>query len=348
MRRPAPIPAEPDKSPRKVRATDDAPDWDVRDVSPKAPGASTGAGETSSDADNLTEPILDDRPAAETVRPENEHVAAVLPLDATRPKAAEPEDPPAVTAGSVWAAARARRKALRQEVRRFTVRQRRRRRNWLIAGAAILVLVLGTLGAAYSPLFAVQDVRVIGTETLDPTEIAAALSNQVGTPLPLVDASEVKAALVAFPAIESYSIEARPPHELVVRIVERTPIGSIESAAGFTLVDAAGVALSTTPEPTPGFPVLDVQGGTEGPAFKAAGTVFRTLPEALRVDVASIAATTANDVSFVLGSTGTTVIWGSADKSVEKAQVLESGMVAIPPDTVNHYDVSSADVLVVG
>jgi hypothetical protein len=34
---------------------------------------------------------------------------------------------------------------------------------------------------------------------------------------------------VKFPLVESYALEARPPHELVVRIVERTPIGSIQT-----------------------------------------------------------------------------------------------------------------------
>jgi cell division septal protein FtsQ len=63
--------------------------------------------------------------------------------------------------------ARARRRALRAEVR-FTARQRRRRMTWIVAGSALLLLVLGTLGVAYSPLFAVQQITVVGTSTLDP------------------------------------------------------------------------------------------------------------------------------------------------------------------------------------
>jgi hypothetical protein len=100
----------------------------------------------------------------------------------------------------VWAAARARRKALRAEVRRFTARQRRRRAIWITVGAALLALVLGTLGAAYSPLFAVEKVTVIGAQTLDAAAVEQALSGQIGTPLARVDTSAVKAALVQFPS----------------------------------------------------------------------------------------------------------------------------------------------------
>ncbi len=159
-------------------------------------------------------------------------------------------------------AARARRKALRAEVRRFTGRQRRKRLLWLGGAASVVLLVLATLGAAYSPLFAVEQIRIVGSETLDTLAVEAALKDQLGTPLPLVDESAVKAVLVTFPIVESYTLEARPPHELVVRIVERTPIGLIQTRAGYTLVDAAGVALSTTSTPAPGRPVVTVSGGT--------------------------------------------------------------------------------------
>src|SRR5690606_4037569 len=167
------------------------------------------------------------------------------------------------TTRDVWRAARARRRALRAEIRRFTQRSRRRRMLWLGALGAVLLLIGGSAAAAYSPLFAVERITVVGASALDPEAVEAALGDQMGTPLALVDASEVKAALLAFPLIETYALEARPPHELTVRIVERTPIGVIDSAAGFTLVDAAGVALATTPTRPEGHPVLDVTGGSE-------------------------------------------------------------------------------------
>ncbi|WP_236968538.1 FtsQ-type POTRA domain-containing protein [Microbacterium aurantiacum] len=246
----------------------------------------------------------------------------------------------------VWRAARARRKALRAEVRRFTVRQRRRRAAWLGACGAVLLLGLATLGVAYSPLFAVEQVRVIGAEQLDVTRVEAALGDQIGTPLPLVDADAVHEVLAEFPLIETYAIEARPPHELVVRVVERTPIGVFESSSGFTLVDAAGVVLSTTAETGPGTPILRIDGGAQGDAFDAAGRVVRSLPADIAAQVTEVEASTADDVTLVLGATATRVVWGSAEDSGLKAVVLEAAMTARPPADVRVYDVSSPSSVV--
>lgn len=244
----------------------------------------------------------------------------------------------------VWRAARARRRALRREVRRFTVRSRRRRLVWLVSSAAVLLLIVGSVGAAYSPLFAVERIEVVGTTTLPAATVEEALAGQIGTPLPLVDASAVKAALVAFPLVESYTLEARPPHDLVVRIVERTPIGVIQTDAGWTLVDAAGVALETSPNPPDGRPILEIAGGTTSGAFESAGLVMRALPEAIASQVTRIAATTRDDVTLTLAS-GTQVVWGAVEETALKAVNLDRAMTAQPGMSV--YDVSSPASVVI-
>nr|WP_241748103.1 FtsQ-type POTRA domain-containing protein [Microbacterium aquimaris] len=277
-----------------------------------------------------------------------EEVAGRSSGEGPRPEGETGDEPEQTGWRGVWRAARARRRALRAEMRRFTVRQRRRRAVWLWSVGALVTLVVVSLGAAYSPLFAVESIRVVGADALDAQTVEEALAGQLGTPMPLVDESAVKAALVTFPLVETYTLEARPPHELVVRIVERTPIGVVAGPAGFTLVDAAGVALSTTPDLPEGAPVLDVVGGTDSAAFEAVGKVVRSLPEAIRAQVTEVAATSADDVTLTLGGTGTQVVWGNADDSALKALVLERQMGVTPPDDVALYDVSSPDVVVVG
>lgn len=263
----------------------------------------------------------------------------------TDAEAAEPETLEGLTAKDVWRAARARRKRLRAEIRRFTQRSRRRRMMWLGALGAVLVLIGGSVAAAYSPLFAVEKITVVGTSALDAAEVEAALADQIGTPLALVDDSDVKAALMAFPLIETFALEARPPHDLTLRIVERTPIGVIASDAGYTLVDAAGVALSTTPERPEGQPVIEVTGGTGSDVFESAGLVVRSLPADVRPEVVEVTATTLDDVTLTLAS-GLTIVWGSAEESVKKANTLSSAMTANPGAT--SINVSSPDVAVVG
>ncbi len=263
-----------------------------------------------------------------------------------------PTDPPAEGAEAVgmrevWRAARARRRALKSEVRRFTARARRRRAVWLGSIAAVVLVALGSVGAAYSPLFAVETITVAGAQQLDAAAVSDALSSQLGTPLPLVDESAIKAALVGFPLVESYTVEAQPPHDLVVRVVERTPIGVISSPAGYTLVDAAGVALSTTQTPAPGRPVLQVTGGTASEAFGAVGHVLRSLPAEIMSQVTEASATTPNDVTLTLGGTGTQIVWGNADESSNKTIALAAAMQVRPPDTVSRYDVSSPSAVVI-
>ncbi|WP_203579236.1 FtsQ-type POTRA domain-containing protein [Microbacterium hibisci] len=272
------------------------------------------------------------------------------PLPGTTPSEGETAgDPDGGEVGfrQVWKAARARRKALRAEIRRFTVRQRRRRAVWLGAAASVTFLALGTVGAAYSPLFGVEKISVVGAQQLAAADIADALSGQLGTPLPLVDESAVKAELIGFPLIETYALEARPPHELVVRIVERTPIGLVETRAGYTLVDAAGVALSTTATPAAGTPLLTIRGGVDSDAFTAAGQVMRSLPAEIRAQVTEVTASTPDDVTLSLGGTNTQVVWGSAEESAEKALVLQKAMAGRPPADVYTYDVSSPDAIVI-
>ncbi|MGN7186865.1 FtsQ-type POTRA domain-containing protein [Microbacterium enclense] len=268
-----------------------------------------------------------------------------------RPGSVDAAEQPSVDGGAglrdVWRASRARRRVMKAEVRRFTVRSRRRRNIWIGVGAAILVTVVGTAGAAYSPLFAVERIDVVGTSQLDAAAVTEALNGQLGTPLALVDDSAVKAALVRFPLVESYTLEARPPHDLVVNVVERTAIGAMQTAAGFTVVDAAGVALSTTPDAPAGQPVLEIAEGTGSAAFHAAGRVVRALPDAVRSQVTGVTASTPDDVTLTLGASGSKVVWGSADRSAEKAVVLDRLMQKSPPDRAKEYDVTSPEAGVV-
>jgi cell division protein FtsQ len=260
---------------------------------------------------------------------------------------AEHREDAEVRVRDVWRASRARRRALRSEVRRFTGRQRRRRAIWIGVGSSLLALVLITLGVAYSPLLAVKEITVVGAQQLEAEDVSAALSKQQGTPMPLVDESAVKAALIKFPLIESYTLEARPPHELVVHIVERTPIGVIKTPAGFTVVDAAGVVLSTTEKREGDQPLLSMADGAGADAFEALGEVMRALPADIRGRVTAAEASSPNDVRLTFGDTDTDVVWGGAEESALKAYTLQKIMLERTPEDVSVYDVSSPRAIVV-
>lgn len=317
--------------------------------------------------DPIEDPATDE---AGTGEPERARRAPLLPFGRRKPRETDPDEWPeddegfggdadgqgdasADAAGeakplSEWRARRRQKRAERAEVRRFTERSRRRRALWLGSIGAIVLLAIGTIGAAYSPLFAVETIEVQGVSTLDPARVQEALSEQTGRALPLIDRDEIRAKLTSFPEIETYTVQSRPPHTLVVSIVERTPVAVVATDAGFTTVDAAGVALATSEEQPEGLPLAEVDAGLTSDAFAAVGQVLRALPEDLRSRITRIHATSREDVTFELtDGDGVTVIWGSPGDTAEKVRVLTAAFTATPPDTVSSYDVSSSGVLVV-
>lgn len=244
-------------------------------------------------------------------------------------------------------ARRRRKRVERREIKRFTVRQRRARRSILIATGAVVCVALASVGVAYSPVMAVTTIDVEGADQIKSGRIVDDLQSQVGTPLPLVDQRAIKAKLVKYPLIQSYTVEARPPGTLVVRLIERDPVGVLKRDSRYALVDPAGVAVRTSEKRIDGYPIIDVKGGVDGTGFASAAAVLRALPDSVRDRVDTVTASTHDDVTLTFDKDEATVTWGSADSSAIKAEALLKLMKAYPPKEVKSYDVSSAKNVVV-
>jgi len=267
-------------------------------------------------------------------------LSRAVPDDAGDGDLPEPPGDERAARRALAAAARARRRYERQEVRRFTKRSRRRRITWAVVVGLFVALVAVIGIGAYSPLMALREVRVEGAQRIPAADVQAAFADVIGTPLPLIEPDEVHAALARFPLIETYATETIPPGTLVIRIVERTPVGVIEAESGLELVDAAGVVIERPGERPTGQPLIEVDGGVAGEGFRAVAAVVRSLPADVRVQLTRATAATADDVRLELEG-GASVVWGSAEESALKATVLAALMRAAPPDTVALYDVSA-------
>lgn len=306
----------------------------------------------------VTEPITLPTPAAPAATTATPAAASGDRPQATKPAKAQPSkkqrstqaaDAPLTARAArsrLRAARRARRQYERSEVRRFTSRSRHRRNLWIAAAGTVVSLVAFVLVGVFSPLMALRTIEITGTNRIPATDVAQALEGQLGTPLPLLDLTEVKAQLSEFSLIRSYVTESRPPDTLVVRIVEREPVGAIASAAGFDLVDAAGVVIQSGPDRPQGYPLIDAAGGASGAGFQAAIAVVRALPESIRGQLDTVTAATKDDVTLTLGG-GARVVWGNAERSEYKAIVLAALLVSHPVGSVTEYDVSSPDSAVV-
>lgn len=240
------------------------------------------------------------------------------------------------------AAGRTRKRFERAEVRRFTGRSRRRRTLWIFGVGSVIVAFSFIIGAAYSPLMALRTIEVVGTSRILASDVSNALADQIGTPLPLIDTAGVRNELSQFTLIQTYVTESRPPDTLVVRIVERVPVGVLATPNGFDLVDAAGVVIETTPKRTQGYPLIAIAAGVDSAGFRAAAAVLAVLPESIRTQLDSVTAASTDDVTLSLLG-GERVVWGSPGQSEYKAVVLAALLVGHPAGTVNEYDVSSPD-----
>lgn len=278
----------------------------------------------------MTEPV----PIA---RPRDESPYAALPTNREITKA-------------VREARRERKRIERGEVRRFTKRSRRRRLAWIAAAAVVAALVLGVVAVAFSPLLALRHIDVVGASRLDQKAIVHKLDDQVGTPLPLLDQAAISVDLAAFPLIRSYTLESHPPDTLVIRIVERQPLGVIRQGNAYTLVDAAKVPISSSAARPDGFPLISATGGSvetsADSGFAAAASVLSSLPASLLGQVDTITAKTKDDVSFTLRGRTATVVWGSAEDSALKAADLAALIKSAGDRT--RYDVSSPHSVTTG
>lgn len=226
-------------------------------------------------------------------------------------------------------AARRERHAEKSEAKRFT-RHTRRRRFTLIGvisvfGALVVILAI----AIFSPLLALRDIRVDGTNKISPTAVREAVSSQLGTPLALIDDGKIHSELGKFTLIRSYSTTLIPPNTISIHVVERQPVGVLQHGKSFEQVDPAGVVLARTPT-AGGLPVIDIGDAKRGgPAFEAAVRVLLAMPASVSHLVQTVSATTIDDVSLTLTGATSTVIWGSSSDSDLKASVL-SKLLALP------------------
>jgi cell division protein FtsQ len=185
-------------------------------------------------------------------------------------------------------------------------------------------------GIVLSPLMTLDEIVVTGLESVSEEVVVGAVKEQVGTPLALIDYDAIEKRLGGVVQIQSFATELRPPHTLVIRIVERVPIGAISSDAGWDVVDSAGIVLSSSVAPPKTFPRLNIE-GVDSAGFTAVVRALLALPPSLRGDVATISAETRDTVRLVLRGVPHEIRWGSDELSTLKAAVLEAARCGAMP-----------------
>jgi cell division protein FtsQ len=263
-------------------------------------------------------------------------------VSTSRPVPSRAAGPDAAARADLRRAAREHRRFERAEVRRFTRRARNRRVSIAIVAGVVLTLAGLVFAAVYSPILALRTITVDGTSRVDAAALRAAIGDQLGTPLALIDFGRITAELSAFPLIRSYVTETVPPDTLVIHVVERQPVGQVFVGGAYKLVDPAGITIQDSAARVPGVPIIDVgSSDPTSPAFSSVVAVLIALPPALLAQVDSISAHTRDDVSLILTGVGQRVRWGSADDSARKAALLAALIAKTDPSRAGEFDVSA-------
>jgi cell division protein FtsQ len=234
---------------------------------------------------------------------------------------------------------------LSPEAKRFVSATRRRRIISMSFVGSFGLLILLILATMFTPLLAVEKLEVTGTKRINNKTVLRALENQIGVPLPMVNASSIADSLAPFSLVDSFSVVSLPPHTLRIAITERQPI-CIVTVAG--LYDPAGVRVGNVGK-SDNYPRIAIVGDPKGSAeFTAAIDVLLALPADLLGRIATVDAKSKDDVSMRLrGNAGQRIVWGDGSQSVLKSKVLAALIKNQKKTDYVTFDVSSPTAPVV-
>ena len=213
----------------------------------------------------------------------------------------------------------------------------RRWRRRLLA-VTIVVVVVGLLGFVVyaTPLIAVRQVTVAGNAAVTTQQILDAARIETGTPLVRLDLGAAQDRVAAVPQIAHATVTRSLGGAVRITVAERTPVFALQvGPTSYQLVDKeAKIYLAVEHVPAGLLPVTMPSPTTR--LLTDAGTVVTALPAPLTARVATVEVTSPDRIVLHLTS-GATVMWGSADQSALKAQVL-TALLSVPATS---YDVSA-------
>lgn len=215
---------------------------------------------------------------------------------------------------------------LKRSERRREVRKRKR--HILLATAGILAILIAVgLALTVGPMFALDKKQITVKGAQEPVEAASIekiVARHDGTPLPRLNTAALRSEILDGQTwISDAEVDRQYPHGITVKILMRYPVGRW-TTAGKQLVAEDGALIPVAGTDASKLPAIVVKDGANVPAKRADGAaVANALSESMRAQVAQISVPKKGAITLTLQS-GATVVWGDADDSDLKAQVLET------------------------
>jgi cell division protein FtsQ len=208
--------------------------------------------------------------------------------------------------------------------------------KYVVAAVVLVGLVAGSLWLfLFSSVLAVKQVDVAGVDGLRPEQVRAAGAVSTGEPLARVDLDAVRTRVQALAEVRSAAVTRQWPDTIVIEVEERVAIAVVDIGGALRGLDREGVVFDDFRQAPPGLPRVETDTGAGREALQEAADVVSALPDDLAARADHVEVATVDQISLVLRD-GRTVLWGSAEESPLKAEVL----VALLEGPGRAFDVS--------
>ena len=217
-------------------------------------------------------------------------------------------------------------------------RQRRTRLLVLSALGCVLVLVgVATWLFGFSSVFAAKQIRVTGVSLLAEDQVTQVAAVELGRPLATLDLSGIRERVAALAPVGDVQVERRFPDTVEIAVTERTLSYLWSDGSTLRWVDSQGVVFHEGGEPPAGVVTAQVDAPDQR-LLQDVSTVVQAVVPVLGERITLIRASAVDQIEIRLDD-GDTVVWGSADESDFKAQVL----AVLLSQEANVYDVSAPE-----
>lgn len=228
----------------------------------------------------------------------------------------------------------------RRTRRRFARRQWARRwlsLRYLLALVAFVALVSTSIWLVFfSATLQVKRVDVVGNQLLSDARLREVADIPLGDQLALVGLDRADARVGSLAEIKSVDVTRTWPDAVRISVVERTAVAVVELAGRIRGLDSDGIVFRDYKTAPRGMPRIRPGGAAGTDALKEAATVVSALPDDLVTRVDHVEVATVDQITLVMRDERQ-VLWGSAEESELKAQVIDRLLAA---EKAQVYDVS--------
>ena len=200
--------------------------------------------------------------------------------------------------------------------------RRRRGRAWLIGALAVALVLGAAYVVGFSPALTARAVTVAGAKVLTRDDVLAAAGVATGTPLVWIDPGKVAERVSGLPAVAEVTVTRDWPDRIRIAVTERKPRLALPAGGGYLLADASGVVFQAVTTAPSVLVVVEADPNSQT-VLVDVGTVFSALSTETATKVSRLEAPSRDGIVLRLRN-GSRVVWGSAEQSPLKSQVLDA------------------------